>query len=99
MVRPDLSVEQEFRVIRTENAKHNFFTQQKIHKAVINIIEKNNDYEYLDTEEIKEYLNSPHSWPTASDLSHAASLIRSDHTFLARAKTILAYIMYRTRIN
>ena len=29
------------------NAKHNFFTQQKIHKAVINIIEKNKEKDFF----------------------------------------------------
>ena len=29
------------------NAKHNFFTQQKIHKAVINIIEKNKKKDFF----------------------------------------------------
>lgn len=63
------------------------------------IIPVNVIFAYNQTDEIKDYLNSPHSWPKASDLSHAASLIRRDHTFLARANTILAYIMSRARVD
>ena len=54
-----------YKIIYSENSNSFLINISKLSEKIINnlyqlifnIIEKNNDYEYLDTEELKEYLN------------------------------------------
>ena len=62
------------------------------------ILPKNVVFSYHHIDEIKHYLESPHSWPTPQDLSKAASFIRKNHTFKARARTILSYVFSHPKI-
>ena len=62
------------------------------------ILPKNIVFSYHHVDEIKHYLQSPHSWPTPDALTKAASFIRENHTFEARAKTILAYVLAHPKI-
>lgn len=54
-----------YKIIHSENSNSFLINISKLpdkiiddlYQLIFNIIEKNNDYDYLDTEEIKEYLN------------------------------------------
>jgi len=63
------------------------------------ILPRNIVFSYHHVDEIKRYLQSPHSWPTPQSLTKAASFIRKNHTFKARAKTILSYVLAHPKIR
>ncbi|MDA7436745.1 glycosyltransferase [Synechococcus sp. AH-601-B19] len=66
-------------------------------EGIDEIVPNNAVFAYRQLSEISEYLSSPERWPSNEDIKEASSVVSTQHTFLARAETLLTFIRTSAR--